>query len=80
MLSTKGVEKVRLQHGCEMDGTIGSHAEGDSEMGVRAAAATVLAHDPDLGAAAALADASGDPSWHVRVAAIDAIAECSDPY
>ncbi|HET9741992.1 MAG TPA: HEAT repeat domain-containing protein [Terriglobales bacterium] len=51
---------------------------GGSEMGVRAAAATILAHDPDPGAATALADAAGDPNWHVRVAAIDAIAERGD--
>lgn len=52
--------------------------KGGSEMGVRAAAATILAHDPDSGAATALADAAGDPNWHVRVAAIDAIAERGD--
>ena len=47
-------------------------------MEVRAAAATMLAHDPDSGAATALADAAGDPSWHVRLAAIEAIAERGD--
>lgn len=52
--------------------------KGGTEMGIRAAAATMLAHDPDPGAATALADATGDPSWHVRVAAIDAIAERGD--
>lgn len=52
--------------------------KGGTEMGVRAAAATMLAHDPDAGAATALADATGDPSWHVRRAAIDAIAERGD--
>ncbi len=53
--------------------------KGGTGMEVRAAAATMLAHDPDRGAATALADATGDPSWHVRVAAIDAIAERGDP-
>ncbi|HKR31120.1 MAG TPA: HEAT repeat domain-containing protein [Terriglobales bacterium] len=53
--------------------------KGGTGMEVRAAAATMLAHDPDPGAATALADAAGDPSWHVRVAAIDAIAERGDP-
>jgi HEAT repeat protein len=53
--------------------------KGGTEMGIRAAAATMLAHDPDPGAATALADATGDSSWHVRVAAIDAIAERGDP-
>jgi HEAT repeat protein len=39
----------------------------------------MLAHDPDQGAATALVDATGDSSWHVRAAAIDAIGERGDP-
>jgi HEAT repeat protein len=53
--------------------------QGGTETGVRAAAAAMLAHDPDPHAATALSDAVGDSSWHVRVAAIDAIAERGDP-
>jgi len=52
---------------------------GGTEIGVRAAAAAILAHDPDGRAATALSDATGDPNWHVRVAAIEAIAERGDP-
>jgi HEAT repeat protein len=52
---------------------------GGTAMGVRAAAAAMLAHDPDGRAATALSDATADPSWHVRVAAIKAIAERGDP-
>jgi HEAT repeat protein len=53
--------------------------QGGSEPGVRAASAAMLAHDPDPHAATALSDAAGDPNWHVRVAAIGAIAERGDP-
>lgn len=52
---------------------------GGNTSAVRAAAAKVLAHDPDPSAGNALSDAIGDNSWHVRVAAIDAIAERGDP-
>lgn len=53
--------------------------QSGSELGVRAAAATMLAHDPDPHVATALSDAAADSSWQVRVAAIGAIAERGDP-
>jgi HEAT repeat protein len=46
---------------------------------VRAAAATVLAKDPDPAATKALADAVGDKSWLVRAAALEALAKRGDP-
>ena len=52
---------------------------GGSDAAVRAAAAKILADDPEPTAATALSDAAGDSSWHVRVAAVNAIAERGDP-
>jgi HEAT repeat protein len=52
---------------------------GDSNTAIRAAAAKVLIHDSDPDAAKALTEAVTDKSWHVRVAAVDAIAERGDP-
>lgn len=46
---------------------------------IKAAAATVLAKDPDPKTAQALVDAAGDKKWIVRVAAIEAIAKRGDP-
>jgi HEAT repeat protein len=46
---------------------------------VRAAAAKMLAADPDPNSGAALVQAAGDKSWLVRTAALDAIAKRSDP-
>ena len=51
---------------------------GGSDSAVRASAAKVLATDPEPTAAEALSDATADSSWHVRVAAINAIAERGD--
>jgi HEAT repeat protein len=52
---------------------------GGSDAAVRAAAAKILAADPEPTAATALSDAAADSSWHVRVAAVNAIAERGDP-
>ena len=46
---------------------------------IRAAAAKVLAGDPDPDAKKALTDAVGDKSWLVRAAAIEALAKRGDP-
>ena len=51
----------------------------DDVSPVRAAAAKVLAADPDPHSGEALAKAATDKSWLVRVAALDAIAERGDP-
>jgi HEAT repeat protein len=45
---------------------------------IRAAAATMLAENPDPKTALALVNAAGDKNWVVRVAAIEAIAKRSD--
>lgn len=46
---------------------------------VRAAAAKVLAKDPDPATSEALAEAAGDNSWLVRAAALEALAKRGDP-
>ena len=51
----------------------------DDTSPVRAAAAKVLAKDPDPAATKALADAAGDKSWLVRAAALEALAKRGDP-
>src|SRR6266849_5877612 len=51
----------------------------DDSSPVRAAAAQVLARDPDPAATKALADAVGDKSWLVRAAALEALAKRGDP-
>jgi HEAT repeat protein len=51
----------------------------DDASPVRAAAANMLANDPDPESGEALADVSSDKSWRVRVAALDAIAKRGDP-
>ena len=51
----------------------------DDSSPVRAAAAKVLAKDPDPAATKALADATGDKSWLVRAAALEALAKRGDP-
>lgn len=51
----------------------------DDASPVRAAAAKVLAKDPDPAATKALADAAGDKSWLVRAAALEALAKRGDP-
>jgi HEAT repeat protein len=51
----------------------------DDSSPVRAAAAKVLAKDPDPAATKALADAIGDKSWLVRSAALEALAKRGDP-
>jgi HEAT repeat protein len=51
----------------------------DDASPVRAAAAKVLAKDPDPAAMKALADAVGDKSWLVRAAALEALAKRGDP-
>jgi HEAT repeat protein len=63
---------------------IGYHAfkavTKDDSSPVRAAAAKVLSRDPDPRSGAALAEAAtGDKSWLVRTAAMDAIANRGDP-
>jgi HEAT repeat protein len=50
----------------------------DDVSPVRAAAAKVLAGDPDPHSSEALADAAEDKSWTVRVAALEAIAKRGD--
>jgi HEAT repeat protein len=50
----------------------------DDVSPVRAAAAKVLANDPDPRSGEALADAAEDKSWTVRVAALEAIAKRGD--
>jgi len=51
----------------------------DDTSPVRAAAAKVLAKDPDPAATKALADAADDKSWLVRAAALEALAKRGDP-
>ena len=51
----------------------------DDSSPVRAAAAKVLAKDPDPATTKALADAVGDNSWLVRAAALEALAKRGDP-
>jgi HEAT repeat protein len=51
----------------------------DDSSPVRAAAAKVLANDPDPATTKALADAVGDKSWLVRAAALEALAKRGDP-
>jgi HEAT repeat protein len=51
----------------------------DDTSPVRAAAAKVLASDPDPATTKALASAAGDKSWLVRVAALEALAKRGDP-
>ncbi len=51
----------------------------DDSSPVRAAAAKVLAKDPDPASGTALEDATGDKNWLVRVAALEALAERGDP-
>jgi HEAT repeat protein len=51
----------------------------DDSSPVRAAAAKVLAKDPDPAATKALADAVGDKNWLVRAAALEALAKRGDP-
>jgi len=50
----------------------------DDSSPVRAAAAKVLAKDPDPATTKALADAAGDKSWLVRAAALEALAKRGD--
>jgi HEAT repeat protein len=50
----------------------------DDVSPVRAAAAKILAKDPDPKSTAALVEAASDKSWIVRVAAIDALSERGD--
>jgi hypothetical protein len=50
----------------------------DDVSPVRAAAAKVLAKDPDPRSARALVQSASDKSWTVRAAALDAIAERGD--
>jgi HEAT repeat protein len=51
----------------------------DDSSPVRAAAARVLARDPDPATTKALIEATGDNSWIVQVAAIEALAKRGDP-
>jgi HEAT repeat protein len=51
----------------------------DDSSPVRAAAAKVLARDPDPAATKALAEAAGDKSWIVQAAALEALAKRGDP-
>lgn len=51
----------------------------DDSSPVRAAAAKVLAADPDPATTKALVDAVGDKSWMVRAAALEALARRGDP-
>ena len=51
----------------------------DDTSPVRAAAAKVLAKDPDPAATKTLAAAAGDKSWLVRAAALEALAKRGDP-
>jgi hypothetical protein len=50
----------------------------DDSSPVRAAAAKILAKDPDPATTKALADAAGDKSWLVRAAALEALARRGD--
>jgi HEAT repeat protein len=51
----------------------------DDSSPVRAAAAKVLADDPDPATTKVLEDAAGDKSWIVRAAALEALARRGDP-
>ena len=51
----------------------------DDSSPVRAAAAKVLARDPDPATTIALTDAAGDKSWLVQAAALEALAIRGDP-
>jgi len=51
----------------------------DDTSPIRAAAAKVLAKDPDPATTKALTDAAGDKSWLVRAAALEALAKRGDP-
>jgi len=51
----------------------------DDSSPVRAAAARILASDPDPKSGAALVEASSDKSWLVRAAALDALSHRGDP-
>jgi len=51
----------------------------DDVSPIRAAAAKILAKDPDPRSAAALVEAASDKSWIVRVAAIGALSDRDDP-
>jgi HEAT repeat protein len=51
----------------------------DDSSPVRAAAARVLARDPDLATTKALTEATGDNSWIVQAAALEALAKRGDP-
>lgn len=51
----------------------------DDVSPVRAAAAKMLASDPDPNSGEALVEAAADKSWLVRAAALDAIAQRGDP-
>lgn len=51
----------------------------DDSTPVRAAAARVLARDPDPATTKALIEATGDNSWIVQVAALEALAKRGDP-
>ena len=51
----------------------------DDSSPVRAAAARVLARDPDPATTKALTEATGDNSWIVQVAALEALAKRGDP-
>jgi len=51
----------------------------DDSSPVRAAAAKVLADDPDPATTKVLEEAAGDKSWIVRAAALDALARRGDP-
>jgi len=52
--------------------------KGDSSP-ARAAAATILADDPDPRTTEALANATGDKNWIIRAAALEALAQRADP-
>lgn len=51
----------------------------DDSSPVRAAAAKVLARDPDRATTKALVEATGDNSWIVQAAALEALAKRGDP-
>jgi HEAT repeat protein len=59
-------------------GVIKAIRKGDSSP-VRAAAARVLARDPDPATTKALTEATGDNSWIVQAAALEALAKRGDP-
>jgi len=59
-------------------GAVKALAKDDSSP-VRAAAARVLARDPDPATTKALMEAAGDKSWIVQAAALEALAKRGDP-